>query len=110
MPNKNSIRSNLQFKYAEYSNTDRYSVSSPCKDLVSMVCVCVCVCVCVQFHMHVCAVRVCHQQRVAKQEYEEAERCVDRVLQMEPTNRQAKQLKELVTKKIRRGACVFFLL
>ena len=37
VPNKNSIRSNLQFKYAEYSNMDRYSVSSPCKDLVSMV-------------------------------------------------------------------------
>jgi hypothetical protein len=37
------------------------------------------------------------------QEYEEAERCVDRILQMEPSNRQANQLKQLITKKIRRG-------
>ena len=37
------------------------------------------------------------------QEYEEAERCVDRVLQMEPTNRQANQLKKLIVKKIRKG-------
>ena len=38
------------------------------------------------------------------QEYEVAERCVNRVLQMEPNNYQAKQLKDLITKKIRRGA------
>ena len=38
------------------------------------------------------------------QEYELAARCVDRVLQMEPNNYQAKQLKDLITKKIRRGA------
>ena len=37
------------------------------------------------------------------QEYESAERCVDRVLLMEPNNYQAKQLKELVVKKLRRG-------
>ena len=37
------------------------------------------------------------------QEYESAERCVDRVLLMEPNNYQAKQLKELIVKKLRRG-------
>ena len=37
------------------------------------------------------------------QEYESAESCVDRVLQMEPNNYQAKQLKALAVKKIRRG-------
>lgn len=37
------------------------------------------------------------------QEYESAERCVDRILQMEPNNYQAKQLKELIIKKLRRG-------
>lgn len=37
------------------------------------------------------------------QEYESAERCIDRVLQMEPNNYQAKQLKELIIKKLRRG-------
>ena len=36
------------------------------------------------------------------EEYELAEQCVDRVLQMEPNNYQAKQLKKLITKKIRR--------
>ena len=37
------------------------------------------------------------------QEYESAEICVDRILQMEPNNYQAKQLKELIIKKLRRG-------
>ena len=37
------------------------------------------------------------------QEYESADRCVDRLLQMEPNNYQAKQLKELIVKKLRRG-------
>ncbi len=37
------------------------------------------------------------------QEFESAETCVDRVLHMEPNNHQAKQLKELITKKMRRG-------
>ena len=37
------------------------------------------------------------------QEYEASQSCVDRVLQMEPNNMQAKQLKQLVSKKIRRG-------
>ena len=45
-------------------------------------------------HVHVCTV---------VQEYESAERCVDRVLQMEPNNYQAQQLKELIIKKLRRG-------
>ena len=37
------------------------------------------------------------------QEYEASCSSVDRVLQMEPNNYQAKQLKQLVQKKIRRG-------
>ncbi len=37
------------------------------------------------------------------QEYEASQSCVDRVLQMEPNNSQAKQLKQLVSKKIQRG-------
>lgn len=37
------------------------------------------------------------------QEYEASQSCVDRVLQMEPNNNQAKQLKQLVSKKMRRG-------
>ena len=37
------------------------------------------------------------------QEYELAESCVDRVLQMEPNNYQAKQLKECIAKKLKRG-------
>ena len=40
---------------------------------------------------------------VCMQEYESAERCVDRILQMESNNNQAKQLKELIIKKLRRG-------
>lgn len=40
---------------------------------------------------------------VVVQEYEEAQNCIDRVLQMEPTNYQAQQLKALITKKITRG-------
>jgi fission 1 protein len=36
------------------------------------------------------------------EEYESAERCVDRVLLMEHNNYQAKQLKELIVKKLRR--------
>jgi fission 1 protein len=36
------------------------------------------------------------------QEYESADRCIDRLLQMEPNNYQAKQLKELIVKKLTR--------
>ena len=43
------------------------------------------------------------------QEYESAESCVDRVLQMEPNNYQAKQLKALAVKKIRRGELAHYL-
>lgn len=41
----------------------------------------------------------------SSQEYEASQSCVNRVLQMEPNNYQAKQLKELVQKKIKRGTC-----
>ena len=37
------------------------------------------------------------------QEYEAADRCIDRLLQMEPNNYQAKQLKDLIVKKLTRG-------
>ena len=37
------------------------------------------------------------------QEYESADHCIDRLLQMEPNNYQAKQLKELIVKKLTRG-------
>ena len=40
---------------------------------------------------------------VVAQEYEEARNCIDRVLQMEPSNYQAQQLKALINKKITRG-------
>ena len=44
---------------------------------------------------------------VQLQEYELSRSCVDRVLQMEPKNMQAKELKQLVEKKIRRGTVVW---
>ena len=41
------------------------------------------------------------------EEFEEADSCVDRVLQMEPNNLQAKTLKQLITRKIRRGGDLY---
>lgn len=40
------------------------------------------------------------------EEFEEADSCVDRVLQMEPNNLQAKTLKQLITRKIRRDGLI----
>lgn len=40
------------------------------------------------------------------EEYEEAKNCTDRVLQMEPNNRQAKQLSQLISKKLKRDGLV----
>ena len=46
---------------------------------------------------------VCFYTVFFTQEYESADRCIDRLLQMEPNNYQAKQLKELIVKKLTRG-------
>ena len=43
------------------------------------------------------------------QEYEAAQSCVDRVLQMEPNSRQANQLKQLISKKIKRGGITYII-
>ncbi|XP_064390012.1 mitochondrial fission 1 protein-like [Halichondria panicea] len=40
------------------------------------------------------------------EEYEDADKCVARVLQMEPNNYQAKQLKTLINKKIRNDGLI----
>lgn len=60
---------------------------------------CVCVCKINLFGIWAC---------VFIKEYEAAEKCVNRVLHMEPHNYQAKQLKTLINKKIKKGAVANF--